>query len=130
MPRARTHQAYNTPSFGAAPRRSVSPARDGQAKADRLPVAIIGHPMFQRFLALLASAAFVLAGHSACSSRPAAGKFPQKLLILGFDGMDPDLVTKWMDEGKLPNIQRVAREGGIYPLATTHSPESPTAWAS
>jgi predicted AlkP superfamily phosphohydrolase/phosphomutase len=86
--------------------------------------------MFQRFLALLASAAFVLAGHSACSSRPAAGKFPQKLLILGFDGMDPDLVTKWMDEGKLPNIQRVAREGGIYPLATTHSPESPTAWAS
>jgi predicted AlkP superfamily phosphohydrolase/phosphomutase len=86
--------------------------------------------MVQRLLGLLASAAIVLAVPSACSSRPAAGTFSQKLLILGFDGMDPDLVSKWMDEGKLPNIQQVAREGGMYPLATTHSPESPTAWAS
>ena len=86
--------------------------------------------MFRRLSGLLASVAILLAAHSACSSRPAAGKFSQKLLILGFDGMDPDLVAKWMDEDKLPNIQRLAREGGMYPLATTHSPESPTAWAS
>ncbi len=62
-------------------------------------------------------------------SRPPE-KFHQKLVILGFDGMDPRLVHKWMDEGKLPNMQKLASQGGVYPLETTHSPESPTAWAS
>src|SRR4029078_493863 len=27
-------------------------------------------------------------------------------------------------------FKRLAEQGGLYPLATTHSPESPTAWAS
>jgi len=45
--------------------------------------------------------------------------------------MDPRLVQKWMDEGKLPNMQKLAKRGsGVRPLETTHSPESPTAWAS
>ncbi len=82
-----------------------------------------------RTLGLLASAALVVSASAACSKQPAA-KFSQKLVVLGFDGMDPDLVTKWMDAGHLPNMKRVALEGGVYPLATTHSPESPTAWAS
>ncbi len=30
----------------------------------------------------------------------------------------------------LPNLSRLAATGGVRPLATTHSPESPTAWAS
>jgi predicted AlkP superfamily phosphohydrolase/phosphomutase len=68
----------------------------------------------------------------ACSgggARPASN-FTKKLVILGFDGMDPHLLEKWMSEGKLPNIARLAKQGGFYPLQTTHSPESPTAWAS
>jgi predicted AlkP superfamily phosphohydrolase/phosphomutase len=52
------------------------------------------------------------------------------LVILGFDGMDPHLLKQWMDEGRLPNIAKLAKQGGFYPLQTTHSPESPTAWAS
>ena len=36
-----------------------------------------------------------------------------------------------MDEGKLPNMKTLAARGsGVRPLGTTHSPESPTAWAS
>jgi predicted AlkP superfamily phosphohydrolase/phosphomutase len=35
-----------------------------------------------------------------------------------------------MDEGKLPNMQKLAKRGSVRPLTTTHSPESPTAWAS
>jgi predicted AlkP superfamily phosphohydrolase/phosphomutase len=67
----------------------------------------------------------------ACRSGRPPEKFEQKLVILGFDGMDPRLVQKWMDEGKLPNLQKLARRGsGVRPLGTTHSPESPTAWAS
>src|SRR5258708_13332438 len=58
------------------------------------------------------------------------GKYSQRLVVLGFDGMDPALVGKWMREGKLPNFKRLADQGGMYPLATPHSPESPTPWAS
>jgi predicted AlkP superfamily phosphohydrolase/phosphomutase len=79
-------------------------------------------------LAAAAAAALTLA----CSSSPQRGpsKFTQKLVILGFDGMDPHLLEKWMAEGKLPNIGALAKQGGFSPLQTTHSPESPTAWAS
>jgi predicted AlkP superfamily phosphohydrolase/phosphomutase len=84
------------------------------------------------FVALAVSAVLVFAYfiYGKYGTRSTTSRYSQKLLILGFDGMDPDLVAKWMAEGKLPNIQRLAREGGMYPLATTHSPESPTAWAS
>ncbi len=45
--------------------------------------------------------------------------------------MDPRLVQRWMDEGKLPNMKKLAAAGGgVHALETTHSPESPTAWAS
>jgi predicted AlkP superfamily phosphohydrolase/phosphomutase len=80
---------------------------------------------------LLASLVVCLGASVACGGRRAPEKFQQKLVILGFDGMDPRLVQRWMDEGKLPNMQKLAKRGsGVRPLATTHSPESPTAWAS
>jgi predicted AlkP superfamily phosphohydrolase/phosphomutase len=78
--------------------------------------------------ALVCAAALALWAQRA--SGPPAGRYPQKLVILGFDGMDPTLLRRWVDAGQLPNIARLASGGGIYPLATTHSPESPTAWAS
>jgi predicted AlkP superfamily phosphohydrolase/phosphomutase len=52
------------------------------------------------------------------------------MVILGFDGLDPTLTARWMKEGKLPNMKRLADAGGMMPLTTTQSPESPTAWAS
>ena len=67
----------------------------------------------------------------ACGGGRPPEQFRQKLVVLGFDGMDPRLVDKWMNEGKLPNMQKIARGGsGVRALGTTHSPESPTAWAS
>src|SRR5258705_2578106 len=84
--------------------------------------------------ALLAVAAVVaviaLTQTSLFRSRRPPGKYSQRLVVLGFDGMDPALVGKWMREGKLSNFKRLADQGGMYQLATTHSPESPTAWAS
>ncbi len=72
-----------------------------------------------------------LGAAGACSGRHPPEKFKQKLVILGFDGMDPRLVQRWMDQGRLPNMQKLAKLGsGVQPLGTTHSPESPTAWAS
>jgi predicted AlkP superfamily phosphohydrolase/phosphomutase len=80
---------------------------------------------------LAVAAALVAAVSVACSGRVSRDeKFKQKLVILGFDGMDPHLLERWMNEGKLPNLSALAKRGGFHPLQTTHSPESPTAWAS
>jgi predicted AlkP superfamily phosphohydrolase/phosphomutase len=87
-------------------------------------------PNAMRVLVLMVGA--VAAVSIACSgtSTRSASKYTQKLVILGFDGMDPELLGKWLGEGKLPNIAKLAQQGGFHPLQTTHSPESPTAWAS
>ncbi len=66
---------------------------------------------------------------AACGPRSTAIDRP-KLLILGFDGMDPHLLERWMKAGLLPNISKLAATGSVRTLATTQSPESPTAWAS
>lgn len=54
----------------------------------------------------------------------------QKMIVLGFDGMDPDLLKKYMDEGLLPHFQKLAQQGDFKPLATTIPPQSPVAWAT
>ena len=75
----------------------------------------------------LTAAAIVSA---ACSRERRGVVTGPKLVIIGFDGMDPDLVRRYMAEGRLPNMAKLAAEGGLTDLATSHSPESPTAWAS
>jgi predicted AlkP superfamily phosphohydrolase/phosphomutase len=67
---------------------------------------------------------------TSCGAGAPPEKFKQKMVILGFDGMDPRLVEQWMKEGKLPNFQKLASQGGFYRLQTSTSPESPTSWAS
>ena len=87
------------------------------------------HPRsVQRILTSLLIASL---GAWACGRERPSERFPQKIVILGFDGLDPRLVQRYMDEGKLPNMRKLAKEGGgVHALGTTHSPESPTAWAS
>lgn len=71
----------------------------------------------------------VCLGAASCVGSPAR-TYTRKLVVLGFDGMDPALVRRWMGEGKLPNMKKLAAAGGVYPLATTPSPEAASAWAS
>jgi predicted AlkP superfamily phosphohydrolase/phosphomutase len=54
----------------------------------------------------------------------------QRVFVIGFDGMDPTLVRKYMDEGKLPNLKTLSEEGVFDTLETTQPSESPVAWAS
>jgi len=65
---------------------------------------------------------------SACS-RPAASDRP-KLVVLGFDGMDPTLLDVFLKRGEMPAFSRLIKSGGLTKLETTVSPESPTSWAS
>ncbi|MFQ5738890.1 MAG: alkaline phosphatase family protein [Acidobacteriota bacterium] len=62
----------------------------------------------------------------ACSQP--ANPLPFKVVVLGFDGVDPDLVRQWID--RLPHIRSLAESGTLSPLGTTNPPESPVAWAS
>ncbi len=80
-----------------------------------------------RKLALLLSAVLAV---SCGGPQPAAHTGKPRMVILGFDGMDPDLVREYMAQGLLPNMQKLSQRGGLYDLGTTVSAESPTAWAS
>ena len=50
-----------------------------------------------------------------------------KLLIIGLDCADPDLVFEWKDE--LPNLKRLIEGGAYGPLHSTHPPITVPAWA-
>jgi len=54
----------------------------------------------------------------------------KKLVILGLDGLDPQLVKRYAAEGKLPNLEKLGQEGCYYPLKTTTPSISPVAWSS
>ena len=82
-------------------------------------------------LGLGAASALAFGGDRAPVLR-AAGRTAtaRKVIVLGFDGMDPHLVKVWMDEGKLPAFRKLAALGGFSPLRTSVPPQSPVAWSN
>ncbi len=81
-------------------------------------------------LSLMGAGLAALGYLAGCHPRVATRPVTKQVVVLGFDGADPKLAAKWMAEGKLPNLARLAREGTFKPLGTTNPPESPVAWAS
>ncbi|MFI5177211.1 MAG: alkaline phosphatase family protein, partial [Vicinamibacterales bacterium] len=75
--------------------------------------------------ALACVLAFVWAG----CGRPGSPDRP-KLVILGFDGLDPTLLDLYLKRGEMPAFSRLIKTGTLSRLETTVSPESPTSWAS
>lgn len=64
-----------------------------------------------------------------------AGKRPprpliRRLVVIGFDGQDPRLTDRFLEEGLLPNFARLAAAGCYRRLATTFPSVSPVAWSS
>lgn len=53
-----------------------------------------------------------------------------KVLVLGLDGATFDLMLPWIDEGHLPNLGRLVREGAWGRLESTIPPHTPCAWSS
>ena len=50
--------------------------------------------------------------------------------LLGFDGMDPDLLTELIDAGQLPNLAEFVRDGTFARLETFPGANSAVIWAS
>jgi len=63
--------------------------------------------------------------------RKAYGKAQiKRAIILGFDGMDPELTERFIAEGKLPNLAKLRERGTFRKLQTTFPPISPVAWST
>jgi predicted AlkP superfamily phosphohydrolase/phosphomutase len=53
-----------------------------------------------------------------------------RVVVVGFDGLSPVMVDKWVKEGKLPNMARVMKEGAFGNCMTVLPPSSASAWTS
>ena len=63
--------------------------------------------------------------------RKAYGKAQiKRAVILGFDGMDPELAARFIAEGKLPNLAKLQEQGSFRKLRTTFPAISPVAWST
>jgi len=55
----------------------------------------------------------------------------RRVVIVGFDGMDFNLMNRFMKEGvKFPNFEKLAGKGTFAPLWSTEPPISPVAWST
>lgn len=63
--------------------------------------------------------------------RKAYGKAQfKRVVIVGFDGMDPELAARFMNEERMPNFSRLREQGTFRPLRTTFPAISPVAWST
>jgi predicted AlkP superfamily phosphohydrolase/phosphomutase len=54
----------------------------------------------------------------------------KRAVILGFDGMDPELTERFIAEGRLPNLAKLREKGTFRKLRTTYPAISPVAWST
>jgi predicted AlkP superfamily phosphohydrolase/phosphomutase len=60
------------------------------------------------------------------AARPALGR----VIVIGFDGLDPGLVRQWVASGKLPTFQHLLTNGCFGDLISVLPPTSAPAWVS
>ncbi|MGD9548559.1 MAG: alkaline phosphatase family protein [Candidatus Krumholzibacteriia bacterium] len=54
-----------------------------------------------------------------------------RVLVIGFDGMDPILLERFRAEGLMPNFEKFLAGGGqLTPFGTSTPPQSPVAWSN
>jgi len=53
-----------------------------------------------------------------------------KFWLIGFDGMEPALAERWMDEGRLPHLASLRDSGAFLRCASTRPPVTYPAWTT
>ncbi|MCB9914639.1 MAG: alkaline phosphatase family protein [Planctomycetes bacterium] len=63
---------------------------------------------------------------------PAAAPAAPPLVVLGIDGMDPELLMEAIERypDRMPNFAKLVAEGGVHSLGTSIPPQSPVAWSN
>ncbi|GAB4372515.1 MAG: hypothetical protein Kow0062_08880 [Acidobacteriota bacterium] len=79
---------------------------------------------------LLALAAAAAGAAPADQAAPASDQRARKVVILGFDGADPNLVDRFMADGLLPNLARLSREASYARIVPPNPPQTPVSWSS
>ncbi len=82
---------------------------------------------FMKLSAGTAAAAGLSLPPAACGRGSTTTK---KVIVLGLDGLDPQLVKALIDMGRAPNFKKLAEMGSFMKLATTMPALSPVAWSS
>ncbi len=54
----------------------------------------------------------------------------QKVVVIGFDGADHQIVTEMLASGDLPNLKGLAERGSFAPLTPTNPPQTPVSWST
>jgi len=85
---------------------------------------------FLRFVIITSTVLVLVAGFLLFADHNPVEADGKRIVILGFDGMDINLVSRFMVEGHLPNLARLRDEGELATLMSTIPPESPVAWSS
>ena len=61
---------------------------------------------------------------------PLAAFAKEKVIVLGFDGVDARYTEQWMNEGKLPNLAKLRAQGTFRPLRPTIPAQTPVSWST
>jgi len=77
------------------------------------------------YLATVGSLSPMLSG-----CKPNFKEAKSKVVIIGFDGVEPTLFEKYLEEGHFPNMERLMKMGSYNHLITTNPSESPVCWTS
>jgi predicted AlkP superfamily phosphohydrolase/phosphomutase len=54
----------------------------------------------------------------------------KKVIVIGLDGLDPNIVTRLLKAGDLPHLASLKEQGGFARLATTRPAQTPVAWST
>ncbi|MBL7196593.1 MAG: alkaline phosphatase family protein [Candidatus Omnitrophica bacterium] len=55
--------------------------------------------------------------------------FDKRIIILGLDGLSPDIIENLIEQGKLPHFAQLKQKGYYRHLSTTNPSQSPIAWS-
>ncbi len=83
-------------------------------------------PVWAASFSLLIVSSLVFAS---CSHRKRLAE-DHRVMVLGIDGLDPQLLHRYMRDHRMPNFERLEREGSFRELGTSIPPQSPVAWSS
>jgi len=79
---------------------------------------------------IAAGAATALPACSQSGNGTTASAAKGRVVILGFDGVEPSIAREMMDRGELPNLKQLTESGSFKELTSTIPPQSPVAWTS
>jgi predicted AlkP superfamily phosphohydrolase/phosphomutase len=54
----------------------------------------------------------------------------KKVIVVGLDGLSPEIASRLLEAGELPNLARLREQGGYSRVATTRPAQTPVAWST